>query len=613
MPLSSPNTEVQSTGVRKRKAKAKHSEAAPASQGIGHHDHGAGHHSRESGEPQGVGNSAGTQEAPTLPTSPVPSGGILTPHTPGGKMSRMSQLKELILTQASLVEALLSRTLAGTMQAQPDHTTPLAQQQGTTPTPMVVDEPHEATPPKDVDDSGNEDEWEDALFDALKDLKLSVHEVEAFMEKVPTLHLSTNLHKVLRQAFYTISASKAREVAAGLGEGPFTFRRVLKALIKARCQDEVPAAAQLTPSSAAQVPPTPQPPSNPAEPAVGDPGAGPSQPKRRLNVAFTPTEEGKSLEAETLEQVNCIGGNALHDFESAVKSYSVRINMPHPEEFHGDVGELIPSRYKDLDTYVAYLVRYAIRGDIPLLEVLDRFFKGSANDWLTMITNPSILAQCDVTPNMLADSAHNKLVGHLFKEQFIRQFGKQILGVAAKAFGTLSNGTYGQDKDEPVALYHARLQVLMKDAKVPNNFQRVTYFVSGLHPKLRDKCRTDSNGRVFTSLEEAFDYAIGQENAMLHRANELVTKVVAYSRSSQAPNDKALVANTSSLNTTQARQKRKHDNFLRRQQKKALIADAKAKGTFVPKGQRSKGNNPHNPPQYQPHPQHAYGGGQVAY
>ena len=129
-----------------------------------------------------------------------------------------------------------------------------------------------------------------------------------------------------------------------------------------------------------------------------------------------------------------------------------------------------------------------------------------------MVTGKSDLTQRHITSKMLANPAYNKTFGIVLAERFMKLFGKQLRGKADKAFKVRRSGKYGQSSSEVVALYYARLRMLLDDAKVPDNFQRETYIINGLTPQLRDRCRTDVFGWQFKKPTGALDLALARSS-----------------------------------------------------------------------------------------------------
>ena len=52
--------------------------------------------------------------------------------------------------------------------------------------------------------------------------------------------------------------------------------------------------------------------------------------------------------------------------------------MPTPKGFKGDVSDIVPSHYADLDDYVAYSGKSAQRAGTPLMDIVSLAFKGLA-------------------------------------------------------------------------------------------------------------------------------------------------------------------------------------------------------------------------------------------
>ena len=558
-----------------------------------------------------------TLEVPTLPSSPALDGGAHTPVESVTKQNRLRQLEELMLRQSTHIEALLATFTGARTEGLNAPTNVDLEQRGNAGELQMVEAQTVHTPQhapaameQDAPETDSEEEWEDNLHDLLINLSLSGPEVESFLEAIPSMHLADNLPKELRLRMPKVPAAQVRRAAKVLlGKGgPFSARQVMFALVRAQIgapadsptsqgapipqtqalppppPDPAPQApvAQTATAARPETPPPPQ--TGRAEVAEGQ-AAGPSR-VRKLAIAPRPAEVVRQAAEDAMTQVSSEDDEALaHDFMFTEKSRSVRVSLPTPEVFHGDVKELIPAKYKNLESYVACLVKFAIRGDVPLVEVLDLYFKGAANAWLTMVTEKRNLAQMHITPEMIADPAYNKTLGIVFREHFIQHFGKQLRGKADKAFNVLMSGKYGQSSSEVVALYYARLLILLDEAKVPDNFQRVTYFVNGLNTQLRDRCRTDVFGQQFKKLSAAFDFALTQETALVQRAYEANTNVVPIQRQA------ALVASTPDASQTllyaQEREKRKAANKERRKERKRNKAEAIAKGTYAPKAARA--------------------------
>lgn len=571
-------------------------------------------------------------EVPTHPSSPV-DGETHTPVESGNRRSRLRQLEELMLRQSTHIEALLA-TFTGARMESPNAPSDVRLEQLAQAGELQVLKAQTVQPPpttplatgNDAEETDSDEDWQDSLHDFLINLSLSGTEVESFLEVIPSLHLAADLPKELRLRMPKVAAALARKAAKDLREkgGPFSAKQVMWALVRAGIGDTAatsqggqgapipqiqalppppvivpaPQMPHAVPATAAR----PDPPQVPEAPIAGMAGAEGQAARsgrvRMLNIAPRHPEAVRQAAEDALAQVSSDEDEALvHDFTFTEKSRSVRVSLPTPEVFNGDVKELIPAKYKDLESYVACLVKFAIRGDVPLVEVLDLYFKGAANAWLTMVTERCNLAKMHITPEMLADPAYNKTLGVIFKDHFVKHFGKQLRGKADKAFNVLMSGKYGQYSSEAVALYYARLLILLDEARVPDNFQRVTYFINGLTQQLRDRCRTDVFGKQFKKLTGAFDFALGQETALLQKAYEANTNFVPIQRQA------ALVASTPETSQTllyaQEREKRKAANKERRQQRKRNKAEAKAKGTYVPKSAKAdaKGQAPHRPQQ----------------
>ena len=194
----------------------------------------------------------------------------------------------------------------------------------------------------------------------------------------------------------------------------------------------------------------------------------------------------------------------LH-FDSA-QSKAVRVTLPNPSLFDGDITKLVPSVYATMEDYVVHLTRHALRAEVSMAELIHLYFKGEANVWARQWTERRL--QEGLQPYVATST---KTLAPFLLKDLDADFGKQLRPRDRKALEALLQGTYGQGANEPVALYTSRFRMLMQEGGPFTDISQVSYYQQGLKAELRRHCTVDHFGKEFKSLAPLIDYASGME------------------------------------------------------------------------------------------------------
>ena len=137
---------------------------------------------------------------------------------------------------------------------------------------------------------------------------------------------------------------------------------------------------------------------------------------------------------------------------------AVKVNLPTPKVFKGDVAEIVPSHYTDLEDYVSYIGKTAQRAGTPLMDIVSLAFEGIAGKWAQQFSK-------SLPPLHVNDARYNKEVYNSFHEAFLKHFSPQVRTQEKRARDDLyGSKNYQQKTTESVALYVTRLRTLIKDA-----------------------------------------------------------------------------------------------------------------------------------------------------
>jgi hypothetical protein len=220
-------------------------------------------------------------------------------------------------------------------------------------------------------------------------------------------------------------------------------------------------------------------------------------------------------------------------FDSS-QSKAIRVSLPNPSLFDGDITKIVPSVYATMEDYVVHLTRHALRAEISMAELIHLYFKGAANVWAKQWIERR--SQEGMQPYLVTST---KSLAPLLLKELDADFGKQLRSRDRKALEALLHGTYGQGANEAVALYTSRFRMLMQEGGPFTAISQVSYYQQGLKAELRRHCTVDHFGNEFKSLAPLIDYASGMEQKYgTHKpaASNPNSQSVSFAQAQQRPN-----------------------------------------------------------------------------
>ena len=209
-------------------------------------------------------------------------------------------------------------------------------------------------------------------------------------------------------------------------------------------------------------------------------------------------------------------GPDLHlDLTNLSASRGMRVQLPNPEHFDGDLRKLIPERYRTPADYVHALAATAIRSEMPLPELTQTFFRGTAKTWAHQVWLELKESEFPDAPHCLTDKRYTKQLAVAFLLKFEQHFSAQLRQRSTVAMETFLSDAYHQQQSESVALYFARFTNNVHEAGGFTEQQKVIYFRTGLRPDLRKWTVVDHYGKEFDTLSDIFQYALAQERRQM--------------------------------------------------------------------------------------------------
>ena len=95
---------------------------------------------------------------------------------------------------------------------------------------------------------------------------------------------------------------------------------------------------------------------------------------------------------------------------------------------------------------------------------------------------------------------------------FLQQFGDVRRHTPAEARRRLMMLEHKQQPGERIATYTQRFRLIARDARDMAELDRIEHYMNGLAAQFQAVCRTDSEGKDWTSLDSLVSYALGQES-----------------------------------------------------------------------------------------------------
>jgi hypothetical protein len=171
----------------------------------------------------------------------------------------------------------------------------------------------------------------------------------------------------------------------------------------------------------------------------------------------------------------------------------------------------------DLEDYVSYVGKTAMRADMPLMDVVHMSFEGVAGKWAQQFTKSLPAA-------VVNDHYANGEVYDAFHKAFLEYFSPQVRAQESRAWDELYNSkAYKQRSDEPVALYVTRFKALIKDAGGVASGTDAYLFREGFKADVKDQA-VCLGGKLAT-LEECVQACLKAEDILLENAKSNPTKL----------------------------------------------------------------------------------------
>ena len=114
-------------------------------------------------------------------------------------------------------------------------------------------------------------------------------------------------------------------------------------------------------------------------------------------------------------------------------SRSVKVTLPTPRTFRGDVADIVPTHYADLEDYVSYIGKTAQRAGTPLMDIMALAFDGIAGKWAQQFSK-------SLLPTQVNDERFNKEAYNAFHVAFVKHFSPQVRTQEKRARDDLYGG-----------------------------------------------------------------------------------------------------------------------------------------------------------------------------